>query len=148
IWVFERYFQNLKRNVESNTEHSHPYVSTSLKPPSGGQLLTSDLLDEVGKHTRVWIHGLPGTGKTEMIHEALRRYSDASSLKLAWKQHGLIPILIPVRDLNGQNIMELARAALMGKGMPFDDAEFFARLLRSGGFLIILDGLNEADLEK
>src|SRR5262249_45588408 len=39
-------------------------------------------------------------------------------------------------------------AALMGKEMPFDDAEFFARLLRSGGFLIILDGLNEADLEK
>jgi hypothetical protein len=146
LWVFERYFANLKRAVLEGDRHE--YVATPMKDPRGGNLLTTDMLKELSARRRLWVHGLPGTGKTEMVHDIVDRYCQETSLFAAWKKYHFIPIVVPLRDFGTLEVPDAAMAVLASYAMPFDDVPFFVRLLRSGAFLLFLDGQNEVSLGK
>ncbi len=161
LWVFERYFRKIKAEFGTYIE----YVPGPLLTPDGSEIVTSHLIGRLGKsfdHTpsflsttlkqssigpHLWVRGEPGTGKTAMIRELMRTYCSARSLRAAWKQYHFIPIVITLRDYGGLPIPELARAALDSSEMSFADDSFFDLLLGTGGFLLVLDGLNEVNID-
>jgi hypothetical protein len=143
LWAFERYYDALKASI-----HTNPYVPVLLKRPDDKGLLTTEMLSELHKYPKILLQGKPGTGKTIMLNELLRIYCHNPNLWSAWKQYRIIPILIPLRELPGQNIPDIVKAAFERFGFSFSDDFFLIKLFERGGFLLMLDGLNEVDLDK
>lgn len=151
LWVFERYYQELKQEFAEDRR----YLTAEIKRPDGTTVEPDKLLGELKKHPHILIQGEPGTGKTELLKRVLKIYCAAPSLRRAFKLHGFILIMVRLRDFGGPaetgddtTIANLARLALKAKDMLFHDKTLFARLVRRKDFLIILDGLNEADIDK
>jgi hypothetical protein len=146
LWVFERYFQTVKRSLTAD----HPYIPVPLTRNDGSAVSSTALLREACTRSRMWVSGGPGTGKTAMVQAIRQDYFARPSLRKAWQAYGFIPLFVTVRDhpgvtKEGQSwVPEITRAALSGLGMGFRDAEFFHRLLESNAFAVVLDGLNEA----
>jgi hypothetical protein len=156
VWVFERYFDELKAGYSTQAASDKDEGATGFKylpGPIYGARNSKHLTTEFDKwlygHQRVWIKGGPGTGKTEIIRALVYEYSRSSSLREAWNRFGFIPIVISLRDLISGQVPAMAQRALSSKKMTFDSSDqgFFGRLLESGGFLIILDGLNEGKVD-
>jgi hypothetical protein len=153
IWVFERYFDELKAAfpIDPGPEIAEDiqdfrYLPSPICGDHDFVCLTTEFDRWLLKYQRVWIKGGPGTGKSEAIRALVYAYTRKSSLREAWKAFGFIPIVIPVRDFAAGTVPSMALKALSSKNMAFDDGDqgFFARLLEGGGFLVILDGLNES----
>jgi hypothetical protein len=160
LWVFEQYFQRLKANATSlqplRPSLAHAYIPVGLtRTKDGSTVLTDQLLDEYTHVNHLWVQGAAGRGKTALISKVVDAYLQAPSLYRAWKRYGFILIVVTVRNYSGHVpeagqawVTEMARAAFVSARMPFGDPGFFARLLEGGGFLLILDGLNEAGQEE
>jgi hypothetical protein len=151
LWVFERYYWELKREFDEE----RPYLTAEIKRPDGTKVEPDILLGEFQKHPHILIQGEAGTGKTELLKRVLKIYCEPPSLRKAFKLHGFIPIMVPLREFgdpreigNESTIPNLVRLALDGKAMPFHDKGLFERLIRRKDFLVILDGLNEVDIDK
>lgn len=153
IWVFERYFDELKAafpidpgSAIAEDHQEFRYLPSPICGAHNFVCLTTEFDRWLLKHRRVWMKGGPGTGKSEAIRALVYAYTRKSSLREAWKAFGFIPIVIPVRDFVAGTVPSMALKALSSKNMAFDDSDqgFFARLLEGGGFLVILDGLNES----
>lgn len=145
IWIFQRYFENLNRDV---AQVQGFYVDRHLRRSDGSEVSVSELWAEIDRQRQIWIHGSPGVGKTETVRELIRNYCSERSFYAAWKRYRLIPILATVRDFGDISITEIARASLTRNGLSFRNDCFFEDLLASGGFLLILDGLNEGNLDE
>lgn len=146
VWVFERYFKNLKARHHKELK----YLPAPVLPPDEREspLLTTEMFGELSKHRHVCLVGGPGTGKTDLVNNLLLEYCREPTLRKAWKKYGFIPIVVHVRDTSKDKIPHLAADALESLGMPFDKDSFFDKLLRQGGFLLILDGINEGDIDE
>jgi hypothetical protein len=151
LWVFERYYQKLKDEFSEDRD----YLTAEITRPDGTTVKPNMLLGELQKHPHILIRGEAGTGKTELLKRVLKIYCQSSCLRKAFKLHGFIPIIVPLRDFanpaeNGDDttIPNLARLALGAKDTLFYDKTLFERIVRRKDFLIIIDGLNEADIDK
>src|SRR5919205_130943 len=151
LWVFERYYRKLKEEYSED----RPYLTAELKRPDDTTVKPDTLLRELQKHPHILIQGEAGTGKTELLKRVLKIYCQSPSLRQAFKLHGFIPIMVPLRNFadpaevgDDTTIVNLARLALGAKDTEFHDKVLFRRIVRRKDFLIILDGLNEAEIDK
>jgi hypothetical protein len=151
LWVFERYFDELKREWSATTD----YVSYHLVPLEGTSsdpIESAAIVSRLRRETRILILGGPGTGKSALVGNLVSTYCRESSLRTAWKKYGFIPVVVRLRELAGSQtvkVSELIGSALDGKGMTFNRADsFLESLLRNSDFLVILDGLNEVNMDE
>ncbi|HEX5731415.1 MAG TPA: hypothetical protein VF131_01170 [Blastocatellia bacterium] len=154
IWVFERYFDELKKDWAGNNLYV-PYDLFPLDDRFDGApvnpIESTEIINRLKNEKRILILGGPGTGKSALVRNLMHTYCQEPSLHSAWKKYGFIPIPVRLRELAASQtvkVSELARSALAGKEMTFDkDDSFFESLLRNSDFLIVLDGLNEVNIE-
>lgn len=151
LWVFERYYRELKDTFSED----RPYLTAEIQRPDGTIIEPDKLLSELQKHPHILIQGESGAGKTALLKRLLKIYCQSSSLRRAFRLYGFIPIFVRARDFadptvtgNDSTIANLARLALGARDMLFHDKGLFERIIRRKDFLIILDGLNEADIDK
>jgi len=152
LWVFERYYQELKNDYDTERQFIPRKLERLDWALSGSRadppLTTDSLSRELAERSpHVCVVGNPGSGKTEMVYSLLYRYFQEGTLDRSWRRYGFIPIVIRVRDSEPMPIDRLATIALSTRGFTFNDGEFTGRLIQLGGFLIILDGLNEGRLD-
>lgn len=150
LWILERYFREMKRIVQSDLRADHRYLSVMATRSDNSTVRTRRVFTrkELDRHPHSLVVGGPGTGKTEMINALMRSYFSRPTLRHAWKKFGFILIVVRVRDYPAMSLPKLACSELESKAMPFDDFKFFEKLFRQGGFLLVLDGLNEGNLEE
>ncbi len=154
IWVFERYYDKLKKDWPSNDSYV-PYYLIPHTDKSDGKpadlIESTNIIKCLRNENRILIVGGPGTGKTALVKNLIQTYCEQPSLRAAWKRYGFIPIWVNLRELassSDMSVIELVRSALEGQEVKFDEKDlFFELLLRNGGFLIILDGLNEVNID-
>jgi hypothetical protein len=144
LWVFERYYQQVKADLRTD----HEYVDRPVLRVDGSEFPTSQMLDELKAHSHVWLSGKPGTGKSEMVKMLMRTYFAEPSLRTAWKRFRFIPIGVPLRRVPGKTVVEIVMEALRQQELPFDDDKYFKRLFPSADFLVLLDGFNEVALDE
>lgn len=151
LWVFERYFDELKKDWSATTD----YVSYHLVPVEGisaDPIESTTIVGRLRNETRILILGGPGTGKSALVGNLMSTYCRESSLRAAWRKYGFIPVVVRLRELAGSQtvqVSELIGSALDGKGMTFNRADsFLESLLRNNDFLVILDGLNEVNVDE
>lgn len=150
-WVFERYYQRLRKDFGED----RPYVPAEVRGPDGAPVEATSLLGRLSSTPDILVQGGAGSGKTELLKRILRDYCESPNLRGAYKRYRVIPIMIPLREYgdprepaSDATIPELARLALDEKGMWFSDGKFFERLLRAKDFLVLLDGLNEVSIDR
>jgi hypothetical protein len=107
--------------------------SDEFSPDSFGKLLA--------EHRALFLTGQSGIGKTSYLtfltaHYAANRYGTLPK--------GLIPVLIPLAIYQGESPENMFHAQLASLGQ-FTDKDITSYFLQQGGFLILLDGLNEVD---
>ena len=130
-WVFERYYRKL--------QYAFPSVQYL-------EITTNKIELPVVPHARIWIEGAPGTGKTELTRELMRKHTRTTSFRQTWRAKPYIPVLIPLRNYSETSALELIRDVFAAFEFPMD-AAFLRSLLGTGDFLIIFDGLNESKAE-
>jgi len=103
-----------------------------------------DGLQAVRKHSRLFILGKPGAGKTTFLkYVALR----AVAGKLNPKQP-LVPMLIFLRDLHRRNVSLFDFIVQEFEGCDFPDAYAFVTMqLKQGRALLLFDGLDEVNVD-
>ena len=146
VWVLNPYFRSLQGEFDSD----HLYLDQLIKLADKSTLPGSGLLDlfHGDKKQIAWLQGEPGTGKTEMVAEFMRRYLAAPYLWIASTAYAFIPVVVRMREVESRSFEKYVRDVMESHGMVFDDQGLFGRFLRSGGFLVILDGLNEASVDE
>ena len=95
---------------------------------------------------RLWFTGRSGTGKTTLLEAFLRQIASHSTLRASWDQYHVIPLLLRVRDSGATEVIDAISIRLESYGI--EGKKLVARLLRTGDFLLILDGANERDWDK
>jgi hypothetical protein len=146
LWLFRRYFDLLKEDYNEN----HIYLPAKISGHDTS-IFGEELLDLVAKERVIWVSGDSGCGKTELVYRLIQEYTSHGSLKLAWKRYKFIPIVITARSFKNISansydwVSEAARLALSFYRIKLEDRKFFQNLLLKGDFLLIIDGMNEAD---
>jgi hypothetical protein len=155
-WVMARWFDAVRRST-SGDEQSLP-VSLSIH---GGLsvCMSTNILERQACWQRLWVQGNPGMGKTALV-EYLRSMFFANqnllTLQSAFARFRCIPIIIPLREYRGVPVEPnhpehwvgiAARMAVSAFGLTFEDQGLFWAMIKSGAFLLILDGANEVDRE-
>ncbi|WP_426611289.1 hypothetical protein [Bradyrhizobium sp. McL0616] len=152
LWILQRYFVLAKQEYTDLRSYLPVTLRTASDGRPGKSIMSDGVLGGMAETPLAWVRGESGTGKSELCRVLMRSYFEQGSLYAAWKKFGLVPILVRVRYSSAQPgadwIPESARLSLRRYGLWFSDGEFFQRLLTCGDFLIILDGMNEADVTK
>ncbi len=143
-WILQPYI----RSLEDAFPPGPSYLPRPLIRPAGSRLSTIDVLDELLVQHRVWIQGGPGTGKTEMTRDLVRRFAEVQHPGDEAVPRPFVPILIRMREAGGRSALECIRDVLTEYGLPFAADEFLAEFVASGPFLLLLDGMNEGRLDR
>jgi len=150
LWIFARYFHEMKKQMGDTLLHAYVALpietKTSVSPQIGES--TGGMIEWLRPKSRVWVQGTAGSGKTELLQQTLRVYFSEKSLLKAWFKYGFIPLYLPLRSLGTVGVPALVDRALRKSGLALGDANLVARILDSGGFLLMLDGMNEATLDE
>lgn len=151
LWVFERYFREVKRLAPAHLQ----YIPVPVTAPDGLVISSTELLASIQPRCRLWIRGEAGTGKTVLVQSLMREYFAEPSLWRAWQKYRFIPIFVTVRAYGNFAaradqpwVPEVSRAALDFIGVSFSDEKYYRRLLESGGFIVVLDGMNETPFDE
>jgi energy-coupling factor transporter ATP-binding protein EcfA2 len=149
--MMERFYQRIQTGVGA----SKAFVDPLIRLPDGRAvpaLLT--LLDHFkltnitrrrGPAKRVWITGRAGTGKTTLLESLLAIVTAPPTLAASWAQFGVVPFLIRIRNIPKGQIIVAINGFFADYGIK--DKDLVDRLLRTGDFLLILDGANEGDAD-
>jgi hypothetical protein len=140
IRIFTRYFDGLKRCSEFNERFLDQLLEDAVE---GRKVPSSNIYGLIRSARAICVKGPPGSGKSALANHFIASYIQELDLDAAWKTHHFIPIPIPLRHATTPDLSELARRTVQSYGVTFQDPAVFDRLLDSGGFLLLLDGLNE-----
>jgi len=151
-WAMARWFLAVRKSTGRE-----PYLPMSLSDEDGQNLSSADLPERIKEWPRLWIQGNPGMGKTALV-DYVRSLFFADpilpTLQKAYTRFGGIPIIVPLREYRHVAfdpskpedwVASAARTAVSAFGMPFEDEGLFRAMIKSGGFLLVLDGANEVE---
>jgi hypothetical protein len=154
-WVMTRWFEAVREKTSPE-----PYLPMSLAHDGKLMARSTELLDR--KHTshRLWVQGNAGMGKTALVlhlQEAFFADEKLPTLQRAFARFRCVPIIVPLREYrnvafdSGQPenwVPDVARMTVSAFGVPFEDRGLFRAMIRSGGFLLVLDGANEVERDE
>jgi hypothetical protein len=153
-WFLETWFQEVRRNTQTDVRFLDPPVSSTSGPSSEGIALLQRLHDR----PRLWLHGRSGMGKSSVFAAWQRAFfstDEAPSLSAAVRRYGFILIALPVRhyaalappETNRPEswVLEAVRRQLEEFGFPAHNRGLIEAMLKAGGIALTLDGTNEAD---
>ncbi len=151
-WVMARWFNKI-RQVTS----VEPYLPMSLSEGDGPVGLSTELLNRNANWQRLWVQGGPGMGKTALVRYMQSEFfanTQLPTLARAFKHFGSIPIIVSLRDYRQVAydpshpedwVVSVARIAASARGFTFEGDRPFSALIKSGDFLLVLDGANEVE---
>jgi len=137
-----------------------PYLPMTLNGDEGPVGRSTDLVYRDPKWQRLWVQGNAGMGKTAMVlYVQSTFFADPARTTLhdAFARFRTVPIIVPLREYRHVAfdpghpedwVPSVARMAVSAFGVPFEDSGLFRAMIRSGGFLLILDGANEVEHDK
>jgi len=151
-WIMARWFDAVRQKTSRKL-----YLPMSLNDDEGPVGRSTDLLDPNAKWERLWVQGNAGMGKTAMVlyvQSAFFVDPKLPTLSDAFARFRIIPIIIPLREYrhvafdpsHPENwVPSVARMVVSAFGVPFGNDSLFRAMLKSGGFLLVLDGANEVE---
>src|SRR3990170_5352893 len=136
--ILRRYLRGLRRDV-ATAEWLTRYVlpSNDYKADRFGSLLK--------RQRRLLLLGPSGIGKTSYLKYLTASYSDKR--KKDSRLENLIPVFFPLALYQTQDLHSLFHQQLSHYGQ-FTDARLNSWFLKKGGFLLLIDGLNEVNQSK
>ena len=154
-WIMARWFEAVRQKTTGQ-----PYLPMSLSANGEPVGLSTGLLDRDANWQHLWVQGNAGMGKTTLVlHLQSAYFADPRfpSLRQAFAHFHCVPIIVPLREYRhvafnagqpGDWVPSVARMAVSAFGMPFEDHGLFRAMIRSGSFLLVLDGANEVEHDK
>jgi hypothetical protein len=152
LWMLERAYQKLRTGFREPPPFVEPMAEVGGGGgPEGALEMLTKRFRKPGRGTsspgrRLLLKGHAGTGKSTLIEKLLSELTDPSSLQACWAAHGVVPFLIRVRDYGAGEVVDAVAASLESYGI--EDKKLVQRLLRTGDFLLILDGANERNWDE
>jgi hypothetical protein len=153
-WVFEPWFQAIRRTTETDVHFLDPPVSST----SGAQTEGAALLHRLSDAPRIWLQGRSGMGKSSVFAAWERAYfaaSETAGLSSAVRRYGFILIMLPVRHYAALSppeanrpeswVLEAVRRRLEQFGLTTRDLGLVEAMLKAGQIALALDGTNEVD---
>ncbi len=146
-WARRRLFRQYTRNAIAGAAVPAPYIPQSLfaEKDKDAQALTRDggsesLVGMFAAQRRALLIARSGTGKSVFLRHLLR----AVGTRFLNGERAPLPVLIDLRThvLTGRAVQDLVLDALRGGGVELSDGDL-AFLIAKGGFLILVDSLNE-----
>ena len=136
--ILRRYLRGLRRDV-ATAEWLSRYVlpSNDYKPDRFGSLLK--------RQKKLLVLGPSGIGKTSYLKYLTACYS--AKRKRDTRLENLIPVFFPLVLYQTQEPQSLFHQQLSHYGQ-FTDARLNSWFLKKGGFLLLIDGLNEVNQSK
>jgi hypothetical protein len=154
-WVMTQWFGAVRQKTSRQ-----PYLPMGLSDDGEVVGRSTDLLDRDAMWQRLWIQGNAGMGKTVTVlylQSAFFADPKLSTLARAFAKFRTVPIIVPLREYRhvafdpGRPedwVPSVARMAVSAFGVRFEDHGLFCAMIRSGGFLLILDGANEVERDE
>jgi hypothetical protein len=145
LFVFQLYFRTLSSRARSDHEYLPVALLRDGRSPLDINALMSDFMN--AEASRIWIQGPPGSGKTELLRQIMSRYLSFRSIEGAYRSFKCIAIFIPLREYRATSIVDLVRKSLSSSGLDFEGA-YLEKLMPHSRFFLLIDGANEAQLDK
>ena len=154
-WILARWFDAVRAKTIRQT-----YLPVSLSDDGKVVAQSGDLLGQRAGWRRLWVQGNAGMGKTALVLHLQSEFfadPDLSTLEKAFARYRCVPIIVPLREYRhvavdtGQPedwVPNVARMAVSAFGVSFEDHGLFRAMIRSGGFLLVLDGANEVERDE
>lgn len=135
--LLRRYFAGLRRDASlAQLRSTYVVPSDDFLPDKFGARLHG--------HNPILLSGSSGIGKTSFLRYLQSCYTDRDMQQVPVRD--VVPVFIPLVRYQGVPPKELLHAQLANYGRLTDDA-LAGWFLEQGGFLFLLDGLNEVDNE-
>lgn len=147
LWMLDRAYAQMRREQKPLRGFIEPVVqlATGEEKPALRTLLSQVRLRE-STPTRIWITGQAGTGKSTLMEAFLATIGEPPTLAESWHYNHCVPLLLRVRDFGDGPVIDAIAHYLEPYGV--DNTKLVARLLRTGDFLLVFDGLNERNWEE
>jgi len=151
-WIMSRWFDAVRQKISHQ-----PYLPMTLNGDERLVGRSTDLLYRDLKWQRLWVQGNAGMGKTAMVAYAQSTFfadPERPTLRDAFARFRTVPIIVPLREYRHVAldpghpedwVPSVARMAVSAFGVPFEDSGLFRAMIKSGGFLLVLDGANEVE---
>ena len=153
-WILARWFEENRQTV-----NPQPYLPVTLS--SEGQVvgMSTDVLGTIRSLERLWVQGNAGMGKTALVSFIREQYfgdEQILTLEQAFRRYRVIPIIVPLREYRnvqrnpnapGDWVVTAACMQMHAFRLPFQDVALFRAMIRSGQFVLVLDGANELEFD-
>jgi hypothetical protein len=154
-WVMARWFDTVRQ--KTSRQAYLPMTLSDDGKPVGRSDRTARRRCQVGT---LWVQGNAGMGKSAMVLDLQSRFfadPNLPTLRQAFARFRSVPIIVPLREYrhvaldsgHPENwVPSVARMAVSAFGVAFEDDALFRAMVRSGGFLLVLDGANEVERDE
>jgi hypothetical protein len=133
--ILKQYLDGVGNDKEFSDRESRFVIPTEdFSPESFGTLLSDK--------RRLLLLGQPGIGKTSYLKYLAGHYARRPDTPPT----GVIPVFIPLADCRGESPENMFSAQMAAFGR-LSDEELNKFFLRRGGFVVLIDGLNETDAQ-
>jgi hypothetical protein len=118
-------------------------VYVPLKVSATGSMAPVDAMEAIRNHRHLIVKGVPGSGKSMLLHALLLGYADG---RLTGIENDPVPVLVELSRLNDSatNLQKQLVASFDRYGFPNADS-FVVWALEHGSLLLLLDGLDEVN---
>jgi hypothetical protein len=147
-WILEPWFQRSRAGHPTPRKH----LPMPLRDADDRMMSSDELHTRINTGCRLLVQGNSGMGKTALAESLMQAYFTATSLNEAVRQRGHVLIAINVRrhspatvdpDKSVDWILQGVAAHFAEHQFVLPDPSIVHSMLRSGRFILLLDGLNE-----
>jgi ligand-binding sensor domain-containing protein len=134
-YLLIRYLKSLQKDKNfSKWEKDFVYPSASFHGETFG--------DKIRKERKIFLAGKSGVGKTVFFQYLTHYFANSSNSKKILEKS--IPVFLPLESFTQPDLETMIQDQLINYGR-FSDKSLISWFLLQGGFLILIDGLNEVD---